>query len=130
MVIDSFRIRSLTDRSQTEQYDRTILSLLVMPSVESKLQHPPPPGIPRAFDTFAVPGRRVFDYETLLRGWGIRSPCFRGGELELYPRFHWGRGVSGKDCAFVANWLRGKDINKLCAVFEGIFNIFNIGIRL
>ena len=26
----------------------------------------------------------------------------------------------GKDCAFVANWLRGKGINKLCAVFEGI----------
>ena len=23
---------------------------------------PPPPGIPRAFDTFAVPGRREFDY--------------------------------------------------------------------
>ena len=22
----------------------------------------PPPGIPRAFDTFAVPGRREFDY--------------------------------------------------------------------
>ena len=26
----------------------------------------------------------------------------------------------GKDCAFVANWLRGKGLNKLCAVFEGI----------
>ena len=24
----------------------------------------------------------------------------------------------GKDCAFVANCLRGKDLNKLCAVFE------------
>ena len=24
---------------------------------------PPPPGIPRAFDTFAVPGRREFDYQ-------------------------------------------------------------------
>ena len=24
----------------------------------------------------------------------------------------------GKDYAFVANWLRGKDLNKLCAVFE------------
>ena len=24
----------------------------------------------------------------------------------------------GKDCAFVANWLRGKGLNKLCAVFE------------
>ena len=26
----------------------------------------------------------------------------------------------GNDCAFVANWLRGKDLNKVCAVFEGI----------
>ena len=26
----------------------------------------------------------------------------------------------GKDCAFVANWLRGKGLNKLWAVFEGI----------
>ena len=25
----------------------------------------PPPGIPRAFDTFAVPGRREFDYQSL-----------------------------------------------------------------
>ena len=27
----------------------------------------------------------------------------------------------GKDCAFVANWLRGKGLNKLCVVFE-VFN--------
>ena len=26
----------------------------------------------------------------------------------------------GKDCAFVANWLQGKGLNLLCAVFEGI----------
>ena len=26
----------------------------------------------------------------------------------------------GKDCAFVANWLQGKGLNKLCGVFEGI----------
>ena len=26
----------------------------------------------------------------------------------------------GKDCAFEANWLRGKVLNKLCAVFEGV----------
>ena len=29
---------------------------------------PPPPGIPRAFDSFAVPGRREFDYQSLLGG--------------------------------------------------------------
>ena len=55
----------------------------------------------------------------------------RGGEFELHPRFHvtslaWRatRGDAvledfrGKDCAFVANWLRGKGLNKLCAVFD------------
>ena len=38
----------------------------------------------------------------------------------------------GKGCAFVANWLRGKGLNKLCAVFEKYlsFNSFNIGFRL
>ena len=28
----------------------------------------PPPDIPRAFDTFAVPGRREFDYQSLPGG--------------------------------------------------------------
>ena len=37
-------------------------------SVKSKFQHAPPPGIPRAFDTFAVPGRREFDYQSLSGG--------------------------------------------------------------
>ena len=51
-------------------------------------------------------------------GWGIWSPCFRGGGFELHPRFHvkslaW-RAIMedavledfrGKDCAFVASWL-------------------------
>ena len=35
----------------------------------------PPPGLPRAFDTFAVPGRREFDYQSLPGG----------GEFELHP---------------------------------------------
>ena len=30
----------------------------------------------------------------------------------------------GKDYAFVANWLRGKGLNKLCAVFEAFKLIF------
>ena len=76
-----------------------------------------PPGIPRAFDTFAFPGRREFDDQSLPGG----------GEFELHPRFHvkslaWRaimadavledfRGQS-------ANWLQGKGLNKLCAVFE------------
>ena len=39
----------------------------------------------------------------------------------------------GKDCSFMANWLRGKGLNKLCAVFESIqilILFFNIGYRL
>ena len=75
--------------------------------------------------------------------WGICSQCLRGGEFELHPRFHvkslaWramGDAVledfRGKDCAFVANWLQGKGLNKLCAVFEVLnFKNFNIGFRL
>ena len=37
----------------------------------------------------------------------------------------------GKDCASVANWLRGKDLNKLCSISEVFkFKMFNIGFRL
>ena len=63
----------------------------------------------------------------------IWSPCVRGGEFELHPRFHvkslawWAimgdtvlEDFRGKDCAFMANWLRGKGLNKLCSVFERI----------
>ena len=39
---------------------------------------PSPPGIPRAFDTSAVPGSREFDYQSLPGG----------GEFELHPQFH------------------------------------------
>ena len=85
-----------------------ILLQLFYVSVKSKLQHPPP-GIPRAFDNFAVPGRREFDHQSLPGG----------GEFELHPRFHvkslvWQvimgdavlEGFCGKDCAFLASWLR------------------------
>ena len=40
-------------------------------------------------------------------------------------------GLRREDGAFVANWLRGKGVNKLCAVFQGIqiliFLIFDSG---
>ena len=69
------------------------------------------------------------------RGGNLIIRVFQGvGNLkafELHPRLHvkslaWraimGDAVledfRGKDCAFVANWLRGKGLNKLCAVFE------------
>ena len=73
---------------------------------------PPPPGIPRAFHTIAVPGRGEFDYQCLPGG-GEFNPQLKGGEFELHPRLAWraimGDEVSedfrGKDCAVLANWL-------------------------
>ena len=41
-------------------------------SVKSKLQHPL--GIPQAFDTFAIPRRREFDYQSLPSGGGEFDP--------------------------------------------------------
>ena len=51
-----------------------IWNLIPKASVKSKLPHAPPPrpghspGIPRAFDSFAFPGRREFDYQSLSGG--------------------------------------------------------------
>ena len=87
---------------------RAFRRMLMYRSNRSFTMPPPPGGIPRAFDTFAVPGRREFDYQNLLGG----------GEFELHhvKSLAWrpimGDAVledfRGKDCAFVANWLRGK----------------------
>ena len=89
---------------------------LCIGQIDASTCPPPPPCKPQAFDTFAVPGRREFDYQSLPGG----------GEFELHLRFHvkslaWraimGDAVledfRGKDCAFVANWLQGKGLNKL-----------------
>ena len=91
-------------------------------SVKSKLQHPPPPpAIPRAFDTLPVPGRREFDYQSL-SGCGEFDPHALGvGNLNCTPRFHvksvaWrasmyhgGRGVKGFSwkglCLCQTNWF-------------------------
>ena len=90
-------------------------------SVKSKLQHAPPPG----------------HLTSLLSqgGGNLIIRVFQGvGNLkafELHPRLDvkslvW-QAIMGdavlkdfrrKDCAFVANWLGGKGLNKLCAVFE------------
>ena len=52
---------------------------LVMYRSNRSFNMPPTrPGIPRAFDTFAVPGRREFDYQSLPGG----------GEFELHPQSH------------------------------------------
>ena len=82
---------------------------------------PPPPGYTPGIWHFCRPGEEGIWLPGPSRGWGIWSPFFRGGEFELHPPFHvkslaWraimGGAVledfRGKDCAFVANWLRGK----------------------
>ena len=69
------------------------LSKVMYRSNRSFNMHPPPPGghTPGTFYTFAVPGKREFDYQSLPGG----------GEFELHPRFHvcgasyGGRGVTG-----------------------------------
>ena len=42
--------------------------LLCIGQIEASTSPPHPRGIPRAFDTFAVPGRREFDYQSLPGG--------------------------------------------------------------
>ena len=43
----------------------------------------PPPGIPRAFDTFAVPGRREFDYQSLPGGGEFDPQALGVGNLNF-----------------------------------------------
>ena len=42
---------------------------------------PPPPGIPRAFDTFAVQGRREFDYQSVPGGGEFDPHALGVGDL-------------------------------------------------
>ena len=46
-----------------------------------------PPGIPRAFDTFAVPGRREFDYQSLPGGGEFDPHALRVGNLNCTLNF-------------------------------------------
>ena len=114
-----------------------LLSLMYLSNRSFNMPPPSPPGIwhlcrPGEEGIYLCrPGEEGIWLSESSRGWGVWSPCFRGGEFELHLRFHvkslaWraimGDAVledfRGKDCAFVANWLRGKGLNKLCAVFE------------
>ena len=62
-----------------------------------------PPGIPRAFDTFAVPGRREFDYQSLLGGGEFDPNALGVGnfrpsilyEISGVASYHGGRGFRG-----------------------------------
>ena len=63
-----------------------------------------------AFERHFGPGRGEFELH--LR-FDVKSLAWRAimGDAVL-------EDFRGKECAFVANWLRGKGLNKLCAVFE------------
>ena len=93
----------------------------------------PPPGIPRAFDTFADTGRREFDYQSLPGGGEFDTHALGVGNLNCTLDFMWHVSVlwatladalwndfKEKDCGFAANWPRSKGLHKICAVFEGI----------
>ena len=60
---------------------------LIYVSVKSKLQHVPT-GHTAGIWHLCRPGEEGIWLSESSRGWGIWSPCFRGGEFELYPRFH------------------------------------------
>ena len=79
--------------------------------------------LPREFDYQSLPGDGEFDPHALGVG---NLNCTLDFMWNLWALCTWwtimGDGVledfRGKDCAFVANWLRGKGLNKLCGVFE------------
>ena len=56
-------------------------------SVKPKLQHPPSGHTPGIWQ-LCCPGEEGIWFSESSRGWGIWSPCVRGGEFELQPRFH------------------------------------------
>ena len=59
----------------------------------------PPPVIPRAFDTFAVPGRREFDYQSFPGGGELDPHALGVGNLNCTLDLAWramgGLGVIG-----------------------------------
>ena len=134
-----YLVRYIEDRGSTVSlspfYWESLVSLVLYPyvSVKWKLPHAPPrptPGHTPGIWHLCRLGEEGIWLSESSRGWGIWSPCFRGGEFELRPRFHvkslaWRammgdavlKDFGGKDCAFVANWLQGEGLNKLCAVF-------------
>ena len=119
-------------------------------SVKSKLQHPPPPppppGIPRAFDTFAVPGRRECDYQSPPGG-GEIDPHALGGKAGIWTApsssyevsgvasHHGGRGVRGflrKRLCLCGQLVTRNGLKQaLCRIWRHFcFKIFNTGFRL
>ena len=116
--------------------------LLCIGQIEASTSPPPPRHTP-AFDTFPVPGRREFDYQSLPGGGEIDLHRLGVGNLNCTLNFMWNlwRGelyimgdavledFRGKDCAFVKpigyeEWAE----QALCRIWRYLnFKIFNIG---
>ena len=107
---------------------------------------PPPPGIPRAFDTFAVPGRRECDYQSPPGG-GEIDPHALGGKAGIWTApsssyevsgvasHHGGRGVRGflrKRLCLCGQLVTRNGLKQaLCRIWRHFcFKIFNTGFRL
>ena len=103
-----------------------------------------PPGIPRAFDTFAVPGRREFDYQSLPGGgefdphalgvgiWTAPSISCEISGLTSYHGERSARGFSWKRFCLCGQLVTGKGLKQvLCRIWRYLnFHIFDIGFRL
>ena len=72
--------------------------------IKSKLQHPPPPGKPRAFDHFLCPGGGEFDLQGVPGGGDLTFAWVWWGTLDRKCRFFF----SGAE---VANVFRRDGIN-------------------
>ena len=84
---------------------RTLYLLICYVSVKSKLQHAPAPGIPRPFDTFAVPGRREFDCQSLPGGGEFDPHDLGVGNLNCTLDFMWNLW-RGELCGTRCSWKR------------------------
>ena len=92
-------------------------------SVKSKLQHAPPGHTPGIWHLCRRGEEGIWLSESS-RGWGIWTAPSISCEISGVAKYHGGHGVRGfswKRLCLLANWLRGKGLNKLCAVFEGIY---------
>ena len=87
---------------------------------------PPPPGHTPGIWHLWRPGEEGIWLSESSKGWGIWSPCFRGGEFELHPRFHvksLGNGVleyfCGKDFAFFGQLVTRRGLKQaLCRIWS------------
>ena len=119
---------------------------LCIGQIEASTSPPPPPGIPRAFDTFAVPGRRECDYQSPPGG-GEIDPHALGGKAGIWTApsssyevsgvasHHGGRGVRGflrKRLCLCGQLVTRNGLKQaLCRIWRHFcFKIFNTGFRL